>query len=256
PAATWPEKEGTVTNSERRISRVRAAIAAPGDALDDWKIVQQVAQRVARQIAPAKQALFNYADAAQIFAEHAALTAGRDLDYSALSFDVLEQLGPVQWPFVQAGTSRLYTDHVFATANGRARFVDVDYAAPAESISAHYPLRLTTGRLRDHWHTMTRTGLSQTLIGHVEEPVIHLHPSDMARYRIGSQALVTVKSRRTHLVLPAQADDTLKPGCAFLPMHWGSRFMAGDGVNGLTHGATDPYSGQPELKHCVVSVAL
>ncbi|RZT99387.1 assimilatory nitrate reductase catalytic subunit [Advenella incenata] len=256
PAATWPEKEGTVTNSERRISRVRAAISAPGDALADWKIVQQVAQRVARLIAPAKEALFNYADEAQIFAEHAALTAGRDLDYSAVSFDLLEQLGPVQWPFVQTGTPRLYTDHVFATANGRARFADVGYVAPVENISAHYPLRLTTGRLRDHWHTMTRTALSQTLIGHVEEPVIHLHPSDMARYRIGSQALVTVKSRRAQLVLPAQADDTLKPGCAFVPMHWGSRFMAGVGINGLTHGATDPDSGQPELKHCVVGVAL
>ena len=254
PAATWPEKEGTVTNSERRISRVRAAIAAPGDALADWKIVQQVAQRVARQIAPEKEALFSYADESQIFAEHAALTAGRDLDYSALSFDLLEQLGPVQWPFAQSGTTRLYTDHVFATANGRARFVDVGYVEPAENISAHFPLRLTTGRLRDHWHTMTRTGLSQTLIGHVEEPVIHLHPSDMARYRIGDQALVTIKSRRARLVLPAQADETLKPGCAFVPMHWGSRFMAGDGINALTHGATDPDSGQPELKHCVIGV--
>ena len=254
PAATWPEKEGTVTNSERRISRVRAAVPAPGDATADWKIVQQVAQRVARQIAPAKEKLFNYADEAQVFAEHAALTAGRDLDYSALSFAVIEQHGPVQWPFRQFGTPRLYTDHVFATPNGRARFADVGYVAPAENISAQFPLRLTSGRLRDHWHTMTRTGLSRTLIGHVDEPVIHLHPADLARYRISDQSLVTIRSRRARLVLPVQADDTLRPGCAFVPMHWGSRFMAGDGINALTHGATDPFSGQPELKHCVVGV--
>ncbi len=254
PAATWPEKEGTVTNSERRISRVRAAVTAPGDAQADWRIVQQIAQRVAKIIAPEKAALFDYDSASDVFAEHASLTAGRDLDYSGVSYTLLESQGPVQWPLRDKGTARLYEDNVFATESGRARFADVGFIAPAESMSARFPIRLTTGRLRDHWHTMTRTGLSQTLIRHVEEPLVHLHPSDMSRYRIADQALVAIRSRRGQLVLPAQTDDTLKPGCAFLPMHWGSRFMAGDGINALTHGATDSHSGQPELKHCVVGV--
>ncbi len=254
PAATWPEKEGTMTNSERRISRVRAAVTAPGDALPDWQIVQQIARRVAKIIAPEKAALFDYQSEADVFSEHASLTAGRDLDYSELSFALLEELGPVQWPLRRTGTQRLYSDNVFATDDGLARFVDVGFTPAVESISARFPLGLTTGRLRDHWHTMTRTGLSQTLIRHVEEPFIHLHPSDMSRYHIADQALVTINSRRGRLVLPAQTDDTLKPGLAFIPMHWGSRFMGGDGINVLTHGATDPHSGQPELKHCVIGV--
>ena len=254
PAATWPEKSGTVTNSERRISRVRAAIAPPGDAMADWRIVQQVALRIAARMVPESAALFDYADEAAVFAEHARLTAQRDLDYSRLDYAQLERGGPVQWPFDGHGTARLYADERFATDSGKARFVDVGFAPPAESISAHYPLRLTTGRLRDHWHTMTRTALSPTLIQHVEEPAISLHPADMARYRVAAGGLVSVRSRRGQLVLSAQADDSLRPGCAFLPMHWGSRFFAGDGVNTLTHGVVDPYSSQPELKHCVVAV--
>jgi len=254
PAATWPEKSGTMTNSERRISRVRAAVPAPGEALSDWKIVQQVARRVAVKWMPHKTALFDYRDEADIFAEHASLTAGRDLDYSRIDFSLLDQTGPVQWPFRNEGTPRLYTDGRFPTSNGRAQFVDVGFTAPAEAISAHFPLRLTTGRLRDHWHTMTRTGLSATLVRHVEEPVIHLHPADMTRYRLADQALARIKSRRGQMVLPVQADDSLTPGCAFLPMHWGGRAMGGGGINVLTHGATDPYSFQPELKHCVIAV--
>ncbi len=255
PAATWPEKSGTVTNSERCISRVRAAIAPPGDAMADWKIVQQVALRIAARMAPEKAALFDYVDEAAVFAEHARLTAQRDLDYSRLDYAELERGGPVQWPFAGQGTARLYADGRFATASGKARFADVGFTSPAESISAHYPLRLTTGRLRDHWHTMTRTALSRTLIQHVEEPAIHLHPADMARYRVTADGLVKVKSKRGQLILSVQPDSSLRPGCAFLPMHWGSRFFAGNGINTLTHGEVDPYSCQPELKHCVVAVA-
>ena len=255
PAATWPEKDGSVTNSERRISRVRAAIAPPGSAQSDWRLACGVARRLAARIAPRKAALFDYADEAAVFAEHAGLTAGRDLDYSAVDYAALER-GPRQWP-VRHGldTARLYADGRFPTPDGRARFLDIIPAPVAESVSDDFPLGLTTGRLRDHWHTMARTGLSATLVQHVEEPWISLHPHDMQVLDLADDTLVRVRSRRGGVVLPARADQGLKPGHAFLPMHWGSGFMAGDGVNALTLAARDPFSHQPELKHSAVSVA-
>ncbi|WP_144636713.1 nitrate reductase [Bordetella genomosp. 13] len=255
PAATWPEKDGTVTNSERRISRVRAAIAPPGIAQPDWRLACGVARRLAARIAPGKAALFDYASEADVFAEHARLTAGRDLDYSALDYAALEA-GPRQWP-VREGrdTARLYGDCRFPTPDGRARFIDVGHAPVADAVCEAFPLRLTTGRLRDHWHTMARTGLSTTLVQHVEEPWISLHPQDMQALGLAQDALVRVRSRRGGIVLPARADAGLLPGHAFLPMHWGSGFMAGDGVNALTNSARDPVSHQPELKHSAISVA-
>ncbi|SAI65697.1 nitrate reductase%2C catalytic subunit [Bordetella ansorpii] len=255
PAATWPEKNGSVTNSERRISRVRAAIAPPGSAQPDWRLACGVARRLAARIAPHKAALFDYADEAAVFAEHAGLTAGRDLDYSAVDYAALEQ-GPRQWP-VRGGhdTARLYADGRFPTPDGRARFIDVDHVPVADPVDGDFPLWLTTGRLRDHWHTMARTGLSATLVRHVEEPWISLHPQEMAGLGLAEDALVRVRSRRGAVVLPARADEGLEPGRAFLPMHWGSGFMAGDGVNALTPPACDPVSHQPELKHSAVDVA-
>ncbi|MGB6105092.1 MAG: nitrate reductase, partial [Pusillimonas sp.] len=256
PAATWPEKDGTVTNSERRISRVRAAIAPPGEAQPDWKIVCSIARKLAERIAPAKAGLFDYPDEAGIFAEHARSTAGRDLDYSALDYAVLQAHGPQQWPFrapTQAST-RLYADGVFPTATGRARFMDVGYVPVAENISAHYPLRLTTGRMRDQWHTLSRSGLAPALSRHVEEPFVYLHPGDMRRYKIVNDALVRVRTKRGAIVLPAMGDDSLKPGHAFLYMHWGSAYMAGDGVNALASRVRDPISHQPELKHSAAGI--
>ncbi|UYO93772.1 nitrate reductase [Pollutimonas sp. M17] len=256
PAATWPEKSGTVTNSERRISRVRAAMEPPGDAQADWKLACAVARKLADRIAPPKRMLFDYLDEARIFDEHARFTKDRDLDYSALNHAVLDASGPQQWPYrvPTRGPVRLYADGVFPTPSGRARFFDTGYAPVAESVSAHYPLRLTTGRLRDHWHTLSRTGLVPALTRHVEEPFVHLHPEDMRRYKIQDGALVKIRTRRGHLIVPAQDDPGLKPGHAFLPMHWGSGFIAGDGVNALTSGARDPISHQPELKHSAAGV--
>ncbi len=265
PAATWPEKEGTVTNSERRISRVRAAVPPPGDARPDWVLACAVARRLAQQIAPAKTALFAYADESAIFAEHARTTAGRDLDYSGLSYQILDAEGPQQWPFPQNRgltpvlsfpvSRRLYADGVFPTASGRARFLDVGYVPLAEPISAQYPIRLTTGRLRDQWHTMARTSLALSLTRHAEEPVLSLHPADMTRLHLASGDLAQIRSRRGKLVLAVQGDDGLKPGHAFLPMHWGSGFLGGQGINALTNPARDPVSHQPELKHTAIAVA-
>ncbi|HEU0231200.1 MAG TPA: molybdopterin-dependent oxidoreductase [Burkholderiaceae bacterium] len=256
PAATWPEKDGTMTNSERRVSRVRAAIRPPGDARPDWQLACAVARRLAADIAPDKVPLFHYRDAAEIFAEHVLLTAGRDLDHSVLSHAKLDAEGPRQWPCSPDGTSRprLYSDGRFPTVSGRAHFLDIDYTPVAEPPSAQYPFRLTTGRLRDQWHAMSRSGLVPSLTRHTEEPRIHLHPDDMDRLRISDGKLVRVRSRRGEIALPALADTGLKPGCAYLPMHWGSAFMAGDGINALSTDARDPVSHQPELKHSAVAI--
>ena len=254
PAATWPEKSGTMTNSERRISRVRAAIAPPGDAMPDWRLAQAVALRLAARIAPRKAALFGYRDESEVYAEHARMTAGRDLDYSALDYPTLERDGPQQWPYrAGQGRARLYGDGRYPTPDGRARFHDLGYRPPVESVSAHYPLKLTTGRLRDHWHTLARTSLARALTQHVDEPWVSLHPEDMRRLRLAPGALARLKSRRGSIVLPARPDEGLRPGQAFLPMHWGSAYMAGLGVNALTHDAADPISRQPELKHAAIS---
>ncbi|MDT4824233.1 Nitrate reductase [compost metagenome] len=254
PAATWPEKSGTVTNSERRISRVRAAIDPPGDAQPDWRLAQAVALRLAARMAPDKATLFAYRDESDVFAEHARTTAGRDLDYSALDYATLHASGPQQWPYRDGqGVARLYADGVFPTPSGRARFCDVDYRPVAEAVSPEFPLRLTTGRLRDHWHTMARTSLARALTQHVEEPWVSMHPDDMRRFKLDPGALARLASRRGSVVLPVQADDSLRPGHAFLPMHWGSAYMAGQGVNALTNPAADPISRQPELKHSAVS---
>lgn len=258
PASTWPEKSGTVTNAERRISRVRAAIAPPGEAQADWQLAQAVALRLAARIAPHKAALFHYPDAGAVFAEHVALTAGRDLDYSAVDYALLARSGPQQWPCRPGATApvpRLYGDGVFPTADGRARFLDVGYAPPAEAVTAQFPLRLTTGRLRDHWHGMARTSLSATLTRHVEEPMVSMHPQDMHRLGLMEGDLARLASRRGGLVVPVCADLTLKPGNAFLPMHWGSGFVSGLGVNALTNPARDPVSHQPELKFSAIAAA-
>jgi assimilatory nitrate reductase catalytic subunit len=261
PAATWPEKSGTTTNSERRISRVRAATAPPGDARPDWRLAADIAARLARRIAPGKQAHFDYADESRIFDEHARATAGRDLDYSALTYAILERDGPQQWPYRPAsddkraaGSARLYTDARYATPDGRARFVDVDYTPVADPVGAAYPLSLTTGRLRDHWHTMARTSLSPGLTRHVEEPCLSLHPADMAAAGLADGALARVVSRRGQLYVAVRGDDGLRPGHAFLPMHWGSAFLSGDGVNALANSARDPVSRQPELKHSAIAI--
>ncbi|BAK76297.1 assimilatory nitrate reductase (NADH), alpha subunit [Pseudogulbenkiania sp. NH8B] len=257
PASTWPEKDGTVTNSERRISRVRAVLPAPGEARHDWIIARDVAQALEARLHPLRPTLFGYEEASQVFAEHVVTTAGRDLDITGLSYAVLDQIGPQQWPFpagATAGQARLYQDGRFATSSGRARFVDIGYRPVAENVSAQYPLRLTTGRLRDHWHTMSRTALVPGLTRHVEEPVLSLNPRDLDRYHLKEGDLARIKSRRGAIVLPVAADDNLRPGMAFLPMHWGGAYMAGNGVNALTLGKVDPVSRQPELKHAAIAL--
>ncbi|UVL85701.1 molybdopterin-dependent oxidoreductase [Pseudomonas sp. B21-028] len=251
PAASWGEKEGSVTNSERRISHVRRAIDAPGEARPDWAITVDFAQRLEKRLRPGQPSLFAFDAPAQLFDEYKQLTRGRDLDLSGISHELIDRLGPQQWPFpdgATVGTARLYVDGIFPTDNGRARFIAEPYRAARELRDARYPLTLNTGRLRDQWHGMSRTGTAARLFGHVNEAVLSLHPDELQRQRLQPGDLVSLKSRRGAVIVAVDSDDSVRPGQAFLPMHWGDRFLKG-GVNTLTQPAFDPLSKQPELKH-------
>ena len=260
PATTWGEKEGTVTNSERRISRVRAAVPPPGQARHDWRIVVDFARR----LRPGND-LFPYETPESIWLEHRESTRGRDLDITGLSYEQLEQQGPQQWPLREGeaiGKSRLYEDGVFPTADGRARFAALPYKPLAEPRESRYPFSLTTGRLRDQWHGMSRTGTLGRLFGHVAEPAVQLNARDMQRLALNDGDLVHVTSKRGSIVLPAQASDQIAPAQAFIAMHWGSEYLSGQssggeplaGVNAITTSAYCPSSKQPELKHAAVKV--
>ncbi len=254
PASTWGETDGTMTNSERRIARVHAAALPPGEARADWDIVCDFAQR----LDPEKGArLFPYASAEDVFDEHRETTRGRDLDITGLSYALLDS-APRQWPFPEgaaSGQARLYVDGRFPTATGRARFHAEPYRPVAEAIDARYPLHLNTGRLRDQWHAMSRTGRVARLFAHADTPALAMNARDMEFRRLIAGDLVRVKSRRGEVVVMVEASDSVRPGQCFLPMHWGARFMGGRGVNALTLPAFDAVSKQPELKHAAVQVA-
>jgi assimilatory nitrate reductase catalytic subunit len=259
PAAAWGEKDGTMTNSERCVARVRAAARPPGEARPDWAIGAEFARRLAAQLGRNDGVrLFPYANPQQVFEEHRATTRGRDLDITGLSYALLDAHGPQQWPFpagAMAGAARLYTDGYFATPSGRARFPAAPYRPVAEPVDAQFDLALTTGRLRDQWHGMSRTGTVARLYAHTPEPVLSLHPADLEARGLADGDLVTVRSRRGALTVRVEGSPDVAEGQAFVPMHWGGRFLAGGGINALTLGAVDPASKQPELKHAAVAVA-
>ena len=257
PAATWGEKAGTVTNSERRISLLKSALAAPGEARADWRIAVDFAHRLEAISRPGQRTLFPYENPEAIFNEHRETTRGRDLDITGLSYELLAQRGPQQWPFPEGATTgkvRLYEDGQFPTPSGKAKFVAASYKPVAEVADARYPLRLNTGRMRDQWHGMSRTGKVARLFAHAEEPRLAMSSKDMLRRNVSTGDLVRIKSRRGEMVIRAESSDDLRAGQTFLPMHWGGQFMRGLGVNGLTINVTDPTSKQPELKNCAIQV--
>ena len=258
PATSWGEKEGTVTNSERCITHIRPAIAGPGEARADWQIVVDFAHRLGRVLQqPLAETLFPYATCEAIFNEHRETTRGRDLDITGLSYSLLDSLGPQQWPLPEgaaSGRQRLYADGIFATASGRARFVKVEHRPTAEATDAARPISLLSGRLRDQWHGMSRTGTVARLFNLDEEPLLSMNPGDLGRRGLAAGDLARVGSQRGEIVVRVGSDAALAPGRAWLPMHWGSQFMNSAGVNALTLAATDPFSFQPELKHAAVAV--
>jgi assimilatory nitrate reductase catalytic subunit len=263
PATTWGEKEGTVTNSERRISRVRPAVPAPGEARDDWTIGVAFARRLEEELGRTNT-LFPYANAESVWNEHRESTRGRDLDITGMSYAMIEA-APQQWPLREGestGRARLYEDGIFPTPDGRARFVDTPYKAVAEAREARYPFSLNTGRLRDQWHGMSRTGTLGRLFGHAAEPTVQMHPQDMARRQIVEGDLVHVTSRRGSIVVPVSGSSEVGLSQAFIAMHWGGEYLSGSsstgtrlaGVNALTTPSFCPDSKQPELKHAAVKI--
>jgi len=257
PAAGWGEKDGTVTNSERRITRVRKAVQAPGQARADWWIANEVARRLEARLAPANgQGLFAFDNTAQIFNEHRALTVGRDLDIGGLDDARLDD-APQQWPFPKGsvqGQARRYTDGVFAHANGRARFHVTPYRKVAEATSARFPMRLLTGRLRDQWHGMSRTGRVAAAYAHSPEPTLCMHPDDAARRGLAAGDLVQIASKRGVLVLPLELSDQVRSGTVFAAMHWSGQTLSSGGINEVSTPAVDARSQQPELKHAAVRI--
>ncbi|MGV3740840.1 MAG: molybdopterin-dependent oxidoreductase [Burkholderiaceae bacterium] len=264
PATTWSEKEGTVTNSERRITRFKPVLSKPGEAMHDWEIVIDFA-RCYERLSGKRKSIFPYQSTEEIWNEHRESTRGRDLDITGLSYQILEERGPQQWPFpegAKAGKKRLYEDGLFPTPSGRARFVNAAYKPLAEPVDLRYPFHMLTGRLRDQWHGMSRTGTVAQLFSHASEPAVVLSPADMKQRRINQGELVHVTSRRGTQILTAVEGDDMRAGQAFVGMHWGEEYVSGRGykgegtygVNALTCPVIDPHSRQPELKHAAVRI--
>ncbi|MEO5671658.1 MAG: molybdopterin-dependent oxidoreductase, partial [Ramlibacter sp.] len=270
PATTWGEKTGTVTNSERRVSRVRPAVPPPAGTRHDWAIAVDFAHRLERRLRPGEPTLFPYslthdaAGAEAIWNEHRESTRGRDLDITGMSYALLDET-PLQWPMKAGeaqGKVRLYEDGVFPTADGKARFANIAYRPVAEPRESRYPFSLTTGRLRDQWHGMSRTGTLGRLFGHVAEPAVQMNPQDMDRRLLKEGDLVHVTSKRGSILVPVQGSTEVGLNQAFVAMHWGSEFLTGcsstgeplAGVNAITTSAYCPTSKQPELKHAAVKI--
>ena len=259
PAAGWGEKSGTVTNSERRISRQRAFMPAPGQARPDWRIICDVAARMGWKEA------FCYDSPAAIFREHAALSGkaaalGRDFDISGLAGigdDEYDALAPVQWPVPAQGRAggRFFAAGGYFHEGARARMLPVTAPArQAQDAEGAAGLRLNTGRIRDQWHTMTRTGRAPRLSLHQSEPRAEIHPSDAARLGIEDGALVEIVSPRGHAVLRAGIEPGAARGAIFAPMHWSARHASQGRINATLQVARDPISGQPALKSARVAL--
>ncbi len=259
PASGWGEKDGTVTNSERCISRQRSFLASAGEARPDWWIITQVAQRMGYAEA------FPYTKTAQIFREHARLSGyenagARAFDISALqalSDAEYDKMQPVQWPVTrsaQKGTQRMFGDGKFFTPSGKARMVAVAPKLPAVPVDAEYPLVLNTGRMRDQWHTMTRTGKVPRLNAHVVEPSVQIHASDAQTKQLQDGGLARLTSRHGTMLARVQISDEQRAGSVFVPMHWNDHFAKSARVDALVAPITDPISGQPESKHTPVKI--
>lgn len=258
PAAAWPEKDGTMTCSERRLSPLRKVIDPPGEALPDWRIFQLLARALGFADA------FAWNSAEEVFAEFSACTAGRPCDISGVDRALLVRRGSVQWPLSQAaraageedGTARLYTSGRFNTPDGRARFLPTPHLPPDDPLDDQYPIALTSGRVAEHWHTLTRTGKSPKLRSLRPQPELELAVDDASCIGVRDGDEVEVVSRRGRVRLRARVVAGLPAGVAFAPFHWGALHASpGSGtVNDLTNPVVDPDSKQPELKFAAVRI--
>lgn len=259
PAQGWSEKDGTVTNSERRISRQRPLLSPAGEAKPDWWIVCQVARRMGFADN------FPYENPLQIFQEHAALSGfendgQRDFDISYLadlSVENYGQLKPIQWPVNSQnpqGTARMFADGHFFTTTTKAQFIAVTPQTPEQLPDKAFPFVLNTGRIRDQWHTMTRTALAAKLNQHKPEPYVEIHPDDAAYVGLQANSLVTLTSRWGNMIARVLIEAGQKPGNVFVPMHWSEQYANHGRVGVLVNPCVDPVSKQPESKHTPVKL--
>ncbi|ALD03275.1 nitrate reductase [Acinetobacter sp. TTH0-4] len=269
PALGWGEKDGTVTNSERHISRQSQFLDAPEQTKADWWAVSQVAQKMGFSG-------FNFKNSHEIFLEHAQLSAYQNLDVSSrqniknfryfnlqglthLSFEAYQNLKPIQWPVLnndqnEAQYAQLFSEGQFSHADGKARFIATMAKKPINLPNAEYPLILNTGRIRDQWHTMTRTGLSANLSTHKAEPYCEIHPNDALKYGIKEGELVEVKSAWGNCVLRSVVSDNIRRGQIFAPIHWNDQFASDARIGKVVNPVVDPISGEPEFKHTPVII--
>ena len=251
PAAQWSEKEGVMTNSERRVTYMPQLVDPPGEALPDWQIIARFAH------AMGFAAAFSYDSSETIFTEYAALTENTLCDCSGMSYRGLKEKGPLQWPCSKknsGGTERLYDRGKFPTASGKANFIAVDHVEPVEGPDRDYPLTLTTGRSKYHWHTLTRTGKNEALRKSAPDPILEINRADARRYGIQDADFVEILSRRGKVMAQCRVTEEIAQGTCFLPFHWSRQQGFFKAANNLTISARDPVSRQPELKACAVRV--
>jgi assimilatory nitrate reductase catalytic subunit len=260
PAQAWGEKSGTVTNSERCISRQRAFLSPPGETQPDWWIVSEVAKRLGFGAA------FDFKSAADVFREHAALSAfensgGRDFDIGALqslSDEAFDELSPVLWPMRLGDIQpqeRFFADGGFFSNDHRARFIAPEIPALRTETTAGRPLRLNTGRIRDQWHTMTRSGLSPRLGQHLPEPFVEVNPDDAIRFGVTDDSFARVVTDYGQCTLKVVVSERQQRGMLFAPIHWSEATASTARVGALVASFTDPFSGQPENKATPASIA-
>lgn len=253
PAAAWGEKTGTMTNSERRVSYLNKFNEPLGEALPDSEIIVKFAHKMGFGHA------FNYPNSAAIYDEHVSLTKGTNVDMSGLSHERLRTQGTLQWPVPapqSEGTPRLFADGTFFTPSGKAQIKAVADENQSEALTDNLPLVLTTGRIRDQWHTMTKTGRVNKLTQHLPKAFLEIHPSDAAERGIKEGNIVVIQNGRGEVQVPAKITTDIRQGVVFLPMHWGKILQSNAArANNLTSDLIDPYSKEPDFKFAAVQVA-
>ncbi|QEQ97111.1 nitrate reductase [Neptunomonas concharum] len=256
PATTWGEKSGTVTNSERTISRQRSFLTPPGEARHDWQIICDIAKEMGFNEA------FSYKTSADIFREHAQLSAlrnsgNRDFDISELSLmsdQAYDNMPPIQWPINSAypkGRARFFEDGVFFTADRKANLIPIQPKLPAYP-ATHNELILNTGRIRDQWHTMTRTGKTSRLLAHTSVPFVEIHPATANAFNIQENSWVSLQTPVSKYIAKATITRSVRQDSVFIPMHWSDFFSSHGKANSLVRPIRDALSGQPEFKHSPV----
>jgi ferredoxin-nitrate reductase len=252
PAAAWAEKEGTMTNSERRISYLNKLLDPPGEALPDAEIICLFACKMGYKG-------FDFENPAAIYAEHVKLTAKTNIDISGLSYAVLKEQKTVQWPYKKKspakGTPRLFTDNIFYTPSTKAVISPVADTLTSEAPDNDYPFILTTGRIRDQWHTMSKTGKVNKLNQHYKQAFLEIHPDDAAALKLNEGDITVITSRRGQVQVQAKLTTQIKQGVVFLPMHWG-KILNNDlnRANNVTSDRVDPISKEPDFKYCAVNL--